>query len=190
MAQQYQQTMTYVKMSVLRLTTSCTRTGFHATDFEVISTSDVSFTETCTCESDCNCSVCDRGRRVERKKQSIPKEIFLYFDCRFETYECAEKCTGPIPSLGKEQKLLPELGIEGVSYISTNSKNIDTEALKRVKVEPVVPVSSGINQVIGHVAFSDVTTYFIDKQPIRRQNLETYIRIIQAIVFARKDPVA
>jgi hypothetical protein len=58
--------------------TSCTstRTGFQATDFEFISTSDVSFTERRTCESDCNCSVCDRGCRKERKNNPSQRRFF------------------------------------------------------------------------------------------------------------------
>jgi hypothetical protein len=107
----------------------------------------------------------------------FPVQVFL-----------ALTCFGPVPALGKRYLSEEKLDKPSKNYIWHKWR--DTQHLNEYTMKPVDAVV--VNQVIAHVAFSEVTTYYIDcvREPPTRRPVgdPEMVDVVQAHEFIKIGP--
>jgi hypothetical protein len=118
----------------------------------------------------CNCEFCVLHPDILQNCNKIPREIR----------------SGPLPSLGG--RVLPEnfqIDIPSKSY--TGTKYEHTGHLNQYTVEPALAGTRYVNQFVGKVAFSEVTTYYYksdeENPPLKRPEGLACVEVRQAVRF-------
>jgi hypothetical protein len=82
--------------------------------------------------------------------------------------------------------LVHYLDVDKTSRACTGTKYIGTEEWNSYKIEPVAKGTLQVNQIVGHIAFSDITTYYISgkgEAPRKLPNTPNIVTVYQSLFF-------
>jgi hypothetical protein len=82
--------------------------------------------------------------------------------------------------------LVHYLDVDKTSRAYTGTKYIGTEEWNSYKIEPVAKGTLQVNQIVGRIAFSDITTYYISgkgEAPKKLPNTPNIVTVYQSLFF-------